>query len=665
MRQGRRNLILAGLCAAIVCALAPASASAGTITPNALGDDFGNPGSCSLREAIEAANTDGDFGGCTAVGAMVDEDEDTIVLQSGSTYGLTLTPFPLGVDDTNETGDLDVRFEDLIIQSSGAARATIDANGITTADRVLDLGPNSQFLASASLTNLVITDGIDSAGAGGAGIRNGGASSLTITNSRITANSSPAGAGGALRQSAGGAVTITDTSIDTNNSGAGGGIFHELGTLNLTRSTVSGNQTPDALSGGGGLLVSQFAHATLRNTTVSGNMTKGNGGGIWSQGTLTLANTTVAENGADTDDTGGGDGGGLYANAAGTVTARSSIFSDNADNSSVGNVFNDCGIVAPAVLVSQGFNIVEDGAGCVNWVASDLVGSSADIGPLADNGGPTRTHLPQPGGDAVDAGNPATPGGAAPACELLDQRAQPRAGAPEPCDIGAVEVQGVVFTLNKTGAGAGSVVSDPAGINCGGTCNAVFDEGTELTLTATADAGSTFAGWSNPGCGTLPCDITVGLTQNAMTATFNDIAEPPVLDPIGDKTVQTGQNLAFAVTATDPDPGAVLTYSMLNGPAGATLNPTTGAFSWTPSAAQVGTFPAVEFIVSDGTLADSELITITVTPAPAGGGGGTGGGGGAVTPGPTGRRAAALKKCKRKKGVARKKCKKKAKKLPA
>jgi phospholipase C len=69
--------------------------------------------------------------------------------------------------------------------------------------------------------------------------------------------------------------------------------------------------------------------------------------------------------------------------------------------------------------------------------------------------------------------------------------------------------------------GTGTVTSSPSGINCGQTCSANFAPGTVVTLTATAAANSSFAGWSGGGCsGTGPCVVTFNASQQ-VTATFN------------------------------------------------------------------------------------------------------------------------------------------------
>jgi hypothetical protein len=102
-----------------------------------------------------------------------------------------------------------------------------------------------------------------------------------------------------------------------------------------------------------------------------------------------------------------------------------------------------------------------------------------------------------------------------------------------------------------------------------------------------------------------------------ITVTVNEVNLPPVLSPIGPKTVSVGNLLQFTVTASDPDlPVQTLTFSASNLPWGATFNPTTRVFSWTPTSGQDGVYPSVHFEVTDGVLTDSEDITITVTAGP-------------------------------------------------
>jgi hypothetical protein len=66
------------------------------------------------------------------------------------------------------------------------------------------------------------------------------------------------------------------------------------------------------------------------------------------------------------------------------------------------------------------------------------------------------------------------------------------------------------LTVAKSGSGSGTVASSLDGIACGATCSASYDDGTVVTLNATATAGSTFAGWSGGGCsGNGSCTVTL------------------------------------------------------------------------------------------------------------------------------------------------------------
>ena len=65
-------------------------------------------------------------------------------------------------------------------------------------------------------------------------------------------------------------------------------------------------------------------------------------------------------------------------------------------------------------------------------------------------------------------------------------------------------------TVIKEGGGTGTVSSAPAGIDCGVSCAGFFEEGAAITLTAVADSGSEFTGWSGACSGTGPCAFTIG-----------------------------------------------------------------------------------------------------------------------------------------------------------
>lgn len=111
------------------------------------------------------------------------------------------------------------------------------------------------------------------------------------------------------------------------------------------------------------------------------------------------------------------------------------------------------------------------------------------------------------------------------------------------------------------GAGQGSVASAPAGIDCGGGCGAEFDEGSEVTLTATAFPGSAFAGWS--GCDSEPAPGTCTVTMTAarsVGAEFEPIPvpPPPPLSPPPPRTLSVAATgLGAATGSVTSSPGGI------------------------------------------------------------------------------------------------------------
>ena len=83
---------------------------------------------------------------------------------------------------------------------------------------------------------------------------------------------------------------------------------------------------------------------------------------------------------------------------------------------------------------------------------------------------------------------------------------------------------GHTLTVSKSGSGSGTVTSSPAGVDCGAGCVGSFATGSSVTLTATAAAGSVFAGWSGGGCsGTGTCHVTMN-SDETVTATFTAVS---------------------------------------------------------------------------------------------------------------------------------------------
>lgn len=98
--------------------------------------------------------------------------------------------------------------------------------------------------------------------------------------------------------------------------------------------------------------------------------------------------------------------------------------------------------------------------------------------------------------------------------------------------------------------------------------------------------------------------------QSVKDFPYVHLNDAPVLDPVGNRQVAEETTLAFEIGATDPQ-GDPLTFSASGLPEGATFDPETRAFSWTPTFAQAGNH-AVTFTVSDGEAADEEAIVVSV-----------------------------------------------------
>lgn len=158
------------------------------------------------------------------------------------------------------------------------------------------------------------------------------------------------------------------------------------------------------------------------------------------------------------------------------------------------------------------------------------------------------------------------------------------------------------------------------------TVNAIDPDGGALTYSAaplpegaTFDASNRTFSWTPTYSqnGTYLINFTVVDTEHledteTVTINVTDVNRPPLLNPIGNRTVEEGTLLTFTANASDPD-GGDLTYTADPIPWGATFDNRTGEFLWIPSYHQNGTY-TMTFMVSDvGNLTDNETITLNVT----------------------------------------------------
>ncbi|MCA9971122.1 MAG: DUF11 domain-containing protein [Anaerolineales bacterium] len=439
------------------------------ITVTTAADEQDANGLCSLREAVQAANTNTAVDACAAGSGP----DDVILIPAGH-YLLTLAD-PAGVveENGNLSGDLDL-LESVTLQGAGTAVTIIDGNQI---DRVFHQPAGGIHVSVSNLTvqggSLGVGTSVNYSGAGFSLISN---SALTLTHVLVSGNqASPgqpllsSGSGGGIYNN-GAQVTLVDSTVTNNLAGFGGGIYNG-GKLTIVDSSILSNQSTYF---GAGIIHLGAAEANIRSSTISHNIAGTSGGGLYLMGgTSNLTNVTISHNRANGYLGGGvwvyyegilavnidhttiyanfaGTGGGIYnthqqglldqlpeppaqrqagaAPQAGVITLKNTIVANNAGG--------NCGRSAQTEpIVSLGYNL-DSADDCEFQHAADLLQTDPLLGPLQDNGGPTPTHGLRPGSLAVDTGTCTDIFGIV---VVVDQRsvARPQGGE---CDRGSFEL---------------------------------------------------------------------------------------------------------------------------------------------------------------------------------------------------------------------------------
>ena len=293
---------------------------------------------------------------------------DVILVPAGK-YVLTV----LGVEeDGAETGDLDIT-DDLAIIGDSATTTLVDGNQI---DRIFhSLGSNKVFIS-----NITVMNGEASGNYGGGGIYNSRdqdyyVGHLTLSNVTVD-NNMATGSGGGWNYS-------------------GGGILSD-GPLTITHSIISNNETVNGHGGG----IRSNSTLSLHDTTIFGNVAARYGGGIWAS--RIILTDSILDNNAIKEEASTSEGAGLYITISATLEACT-ISNNVLHNGKGGGIFisgnasatiTHCSVLTNAIL-SQGSNSGTRGGGIYSESNQAIIIEDTTIeGNISDYSGGGLYHDP-------------------------------------------------------------------------------------------------------------------------------------------------------------------------------------------------------------------------------------------------------------------------------
>ncbi len=426
----------------------PLSAVATEYVIDSLGDVVAADGQLTLREAIQAANTNAPVGDAPA-GSAVETDEirfdpslaggtirlgGTVLSVSDDLHIAGLGPGLLAIDADGRSGvfsiegtETDAVLEGLTLfggYASSGAGLYVSSGAVTVVDCIV--GGNTAVSGSGgglyvlsgtvtlinstvseneviwgsggglyilsgtvTLTDCTVSRNQAYGGDGGGGLYAGGSATVTLTDCAVSENSVSYTCGGGLFVEGSATVTLSYCTVNENTADSAGGLHVGGGTVTLMNSTVSANSASGFGAEGGGLFVSG-GQVTLTNCTISRNLASGDdyysgGGGLYIDGgTVTLTNSTISGNSASAVVYYSG-GGGIYV-AGGTLKLVNSIVSGNATYSHGGGIYVPGGVVTVTNCTISGNSSTKEGGGlCVQEGTATLINTIVAVN-WADSG---------------------------------------------------------------------------------------------------------------------------------------------------------------------------------------------------------------------------------------------------------------------------------------
>ena len=173
-----------------------------------------------------------------------------------------------------------------------------------------------------------------------------------------------------------------------------------------------------------------------------------------------------------------------------------------------------------------------------------------------------------------------------------------------------------------------------AGIKDSASIDLLFSEKVDYSISIKDSGGAVVRSWSgtatNPyakiwegkdtggsyvadGTYTIEIEIT-DAAKNSITDTSRTIIvdnDPLTLDPVGNKNIDENETLTFSASASNAE-GDPVSFSLTDAPVGASIDSSSGVFSWTPTEAQGPESYILNVNAASGDLSKSEEITITV-----------------------------------------------------